>query len=243
MPDADRLPRAEFLDHVPALLDRLADRLRGLPADAGREGQQHGGHRWRQGYDIAEVVTELGHLRTALRRRHRRVRPRRTAGTSAGSSRPWPRSTRCSTRPPPSRSASSRRTAGRETRQALAEVKARQRSIEEAWVAAKLERAKLRTVLRSLPVAVWVADAEGTIIGTNAEAERMQGFDPPTTPTRPTSATSAPSTGSPAPTASDCPADGLPIVRALRGEVVIQEEYVWAAPRRGAGRSRSTPPR
>ena len=38
VPEAERLSHAEFLDHVPALLDRLAERLRGQPADAALEG-------------------------------------------------------------------------------------------------------------------------------------------------------------------------------------------------------------
>ena len=40
--------------------------------------------------------------------------------------------------------------------QALAEAKARQHAIEEAWIDAQIEKAKLRAVLRNLPAAVWV---------------------------------------------------------------------------------------
>src|SRR5205807_8773842 len=68
LPDAARLPRAEIDDHIPVLLDRLAERLRGRPADPGGAARQHGGHRWRNGYDIAEVVAELSHLRVTLNR-------------------------------------------------------------------------------------------------------------------------------------------------------------------------------
>src|SRR5436305_14370702 len=66
--EAGRLSYAEFVDHVPDLLDRLAERLRGRPVDAALEGKRHGQARWRQGYDIAEVVTEFGHLRSTLSR-------------------------------------------------------------------------------------------------------------------------------------------------------------------------------
>src|SRR5438270_8693929 len=66
VPEAERLTDAEFLDHVPALLDRLADRLRGQPADAVNEGKEHGKYRWRQGYDIGQIINEFAHLRTAL---------------------------------------------------------------------------------------------------------------------------------------------------------------------------------
>ena len=66
IPGAERLTYREFADHIPALLDRLADRLRGRPAHPVEQGKKHGGMRFRQGYDIAEVIGELGHLRTAL---------------------------------------------------------------------------------------------------------------------------------------------------------------------------------
>src|SRR3954454_18415494 len=47
VPESERLSYGEFLDHVPALLDRLAERLRGQPSDAVAEGKEHGKHRWR----------------------------------------------------------------------------------------------------------------------------------------------------------------------------------------------------
>ncbi len=227
LPDASRLPHAEFLDHIPALLERLAERLRGLPADAVGVAQQHGGHRWRQGYDISEVVSEFGHLRAALRRAtndfargHGWGLDRFAAAletiddvldeATAESVRQFQEDSQA------------------ETQQALAEVKDRQRLIEDSWLSARLERTKLRGILRCLPVAVWVADAEGTIVGTNAEAERMQGFAP------------GAGTGGrlnvhdhPAeyrlnfPDGSECPPDRVPAARALSGEVVTREEYVW----------------
>ncbi len=66
IPDASRLTYQEFADHIPGLLDRLADRLRGRPADTETDGKNHGRLRFRQGYDISEVIGELGHLRTTL---------------------------------------------------------------------------------------------------------------------------------------------------------------------------------
>src|SRR3954453_3605540 len=66
VPVAERLSDRDFADHVPELLEQLADRLRGKPVDLGETGQKHGQHRWNQGYDIAEVVSELGHLRSNL---------------------------------------------------------------------------------------------------------------------------------------------------------------------------------
>ncbi|MHB1558144.1 MAG: ATP-binding protein [Isosphaeraceae bacterium] len=66
VPDATRLTFHEFADHIPSLLDRLAERLRGRPADPAADGEKHGRMRFRQGYDISEVIGELGHLRTTL---------------------------------------------------------------------------------------------------------------------------------------------------------------------------------
>ncbi len=66
VPDSERLTYRDFVDHIPELLDRLADRLRGHDADPGVVAQKHGQHRWSQGYKIAEVVSELGHLRSTL---------------------------------------------------------------------------------------------------------------------------------------------------------------------------------
>ncbi len=92
VPEAEQLSDAEFLDHVPELLDRLAERLRSQPSDAASEGKRHGRVRWRQGYDIAEIVMEYGHLRTALSRATADFAPS-TAGTLPGSRRSPRRST------------------------------------------------------------------------------------------------------------------------------------------------------
>jgi PAS domain S-box-containing protein len=226
VPEANRLPRSEFLDHIPALLERLAERLRGHPADAAREGQRHGGHRWRQGYDIAEVVAEFGHLRAALRRAT--VEFARANGWDLA---PFEAALAAIDDVLDEATGESVRQfqddSGRETQEALAEVKARQRAIEEAWVVAKVERAKLRTILRSLPVAVWVVDPDGTIIGTNEEAERMLGFDPIAGGERPNVHGLGPEYRLTRPDGTPCPTDELPILRALRGETVTHEEYDW----------------
>jgi PAS domain S-box-containing protein len=66
VPGADDLSYHELRDHIPEILDRLTERLRGRPEEAEAEGRTHGQLRFRQGYDIAEVVRELGHLRRAL---------------------------------------------------------------------------------------------------------------------------------------------------------------------------------
>src|SRR4051794_3569397 len=66
VPRAEGLSDDELIDHIPEILDRLIERLRGRPGDAVDEGRKHGRLRWRQGFGIAEIILELGHLRTAL---------------------------------------------------------------------------------------------------------------------------------------------------------------------------------
>lgn len=234
LPAASRASRGELDDHIPALLDRLAERLRGIPSDTTNDARQHGGHRWRQGYDIAEVVTELGHLRATLARstadfaRHHdwevdRFESAITALNSVldevlgESVRQFQEDSR------------------REAEVALEEVRTRQRSVDEALLAARVERSKLRAILRNLPVAVWVIDPDGSIVGANGEAERAQGFVSPPEGPRPNLFDLGPEIQTYFPDGSPCPTERLPAVRALNGETVSQEEYLW--PVRGEART------
>lgn len=69
--DGDSLPRAELIDHIPAMLAAFERSLRAT-ATAGAAAAQvpgpeepaaaHGVQRWRQGYDLREVARELGKL-------------------------------------------------------------------------------------------------------------------------------------------------------------------------------------
>ena len=67
--EGDSLPRAELIDHIPALLDAFDLALR-QAADAGTgiettglaAGAAHGLQRWQQGYHLREVTRELGKL-------------------------------------------------------------------------------------------------------------------------------------------------------------------------------------
>lgn len=71
---ADSLPRRQFVDHIPAVLEALEGRLRTLPraetASARRMRKEdsavHGLVRWQQGYDLREVTREWGHLGLCL---------------------------------------------------------------------------------------------------------------------------------------------------------------------------------
>jgi PAS domain S-box-containing protein len=226
LPVAATLPRVEFEDHIPALLDRLAERLRGEPADPADVARQHGEHRWRSGYNIAQLVDELGHLRSTLTgatfafaRDHRWDLDRLENALDAINDVLDEVTAESVTQ--------FEEDSSRETQQDLTEVKSRQKAIEEAWVAAKLDRARLRGILRSLPVAVWVIDPDGTFIGTNTEAERMQGSEPDPEAGRPNLYRLGPEFRMHLPDGSPCPIDRLPAARALRGETVSQEEYLW----------------
>ena len=66
VPQFESLTYAEFVDHVPQLIDQMADRLRGESADVADMAEKHGHMRWSQGYDAVEIVAEFGHLREAL---------------------------------------------------------------------------------------------------------------------------------------------------------------------------------
>lgn len=74
------LARPGFLDHLPEVIDALAQRLRRLataehtntvprapaPAPERIPAGQHGLHRWRQGYSLTEVIAEWRHLGACL---------------------------------------------------------------------------------------------------------------------------------------------------------------------------------
>src|ERR1700755_2460181 len=60
----DALPRAELLDHIPALLHAFEQSLRNVTSEALTEAAgstpaaAHGLQRWLQGYDLREVTRE-----------------------------------------------------------------------------------------------------------------------------------------------------------------------------------------
>ncbi len=68
------IPREQFIDHVPRVLDAFEKAIRAdsprRQAEAGeeqREGaSEHGLQRWQQGYDLRETVREWGHLQSCL---------------------------------------------------------------------------------------------------------------------------------------------------------------------------------
>lgn len=68
------LPRTQFNDHIPALLDAFEKRLHAWPRSESASSEQqrtedaasHGLQRWQQGYRLREVSREWGHLHLCL---------------------------------------------------------------------------------------------------------------------------------------------------------------------------------
>jgi len=73
---ASTTSRAQFIDHIPSVLDAFESRLSSADADqrararvAERESAaEHGLHRWQQGYDLPETMCEWGHLHMSILR-------------------------------------------------------------------------------------------------------------------------------------------------------------------------------
>jgi two-component system CheB/CheR fusion protein len=219
VPDARALSYAEFVDHVPEILERIADRLRGEPLEVGDAARKHGSVRWKQGYDVAEVVSELGHLRTALLQAtfahardngHDLEAVERAVGAING------------VLDEVAAEAAQRfqQESQAKAREILAEAERRR-------VAVNIERGKLQTVLNNLPVGVWVINAEGAIIALNREAERLQGFTASDTVDRVNLHDHRRHYDISGPDGRPLASGELPGLRALGGEDVTQQEMLW----------------
>lgn len=68
------LSRAQFNDHIPAVLDALSESLQSWPAETTASADKleadkvadHGVQRWQQGYSLAEVLREWGYLQMCV---------------------------------------------------------------------------------------------------------------------------------------------------------------------------------
>jgi PAS domain S-box-containing protein len=219
VPDSDRLSYREFVDHIPELLDRIADQLRGRDVDPGSTAKKHGKHRWSQGYDIAEVVNELGHLRTTLLAdffdfaRRNGYDLDRVESTALALNQVIDEAT------------------AESVRQFDEDARSLNRGVlvafEERKSAAEGERIKLRTLLNNLPVGVWVADSDGSVITVNREAERLQGFSESQTVGRVNILRGIPEYRLYRTDGSVYESADLPLSRALRGETILQEDCIW----------------
>ena len=63
-----RLSYLQLVDHIPQIVEELQEALVSIPPGGPmlREGREHGRQRWRQGYELKEVVRELTLLRVTL---------------------------------------------------------------------------------------------------------------------------------------------------------------------------------
>ena len=222
VPDAERLTYREFIDHIPELLERLADRLRGRAADSAESGQKHGKHRWSQGYDVAEVVSELGHLRSVLLRdlfkfaQENNFSIKRTERVNEAIN----------------------HVIDEATAESVRQFDEDAKSLNRAVLTASEDRKrnsdatslKYQTLLNHLPVGVWVCDAKGTLIEINREAERLQGFDSEELIGKVNITEGIPEYISYRTDGSVYEFKDVPLARALRGEIAIQEECLWPTP-------------
>jgi hypothetical protein len=62
-----RLSYLQLVDHIPEIVEELQQALAGRASEQMlRQGMEHGRQRWRQGYELKEVVRELTLLRATL---------------------------------------------------------------------------------------------------------------------------------------------------------------------------------
>jgi hypothetical protein len=71
VPTSDTLNPSQLRDHLPQLLDKLAQVLsdafnQELEQQAAWTAATHGHIRWKEGYDISELLREFSHLRSSL---------------------------------------------------------------------------------------------------------------------------------------------------------------------------------
>ncbi len=71
IPTANSLPPRQLADHLPALFDDLVEKLRHGRAHADHgpaqdDAESHGTHRWKQGYDVEELLREIILIRQLL---------------------------------------------------------------------------------------------------------------------------------------------------------------------------------
>jgi hypothetical protein len=62
-----RLSYIQLIDHIPEIIEELKQAMAtSLPSEHLREAHNHGRQRWRQGYELKEVIRELILLRATL---------------------------------------------------------------------------------------------------------------------------------------------------------------------------------
>ena len=71
LPSSDNLTLHQLRDHLPQLFENLSDTLRNafnkdLKEKAAQTAAKHGEHRWKEGYDLSELIREFAHVRSAF---------------------------------------------------------------------------------------------------------------------------------------------------------------------------------
>ncbi len=71
LPSSDNLTLHQLRDHLPQLSENLNATLRNafspdLKAEAAETAAKHGEHRWKEGYDLSELLREFSHVRSAF---------------------------------------------------------------------------------------------------------------------------------------------------------------------------------
>lgn len=219
VPTSSKLSPREFVDHVPEILGVLAERLRGKDVDVGQAGRKHGQNRWNHGYDIAQVLNELGHLRTSLiRATFDHVQANGLDGQVLEDA------TVAINEVIDQAAAESARRYQDDSLAASLRIVHQSEAREAATDA---ERTQLRTLLEHLPVGVWVVDSDGVSIAINREAERLQGVAGPTDLIAPAPRPDLPLAGLRSPAGSGPRTRENPLAQALRGETTVQREFAW----------------
>jgi hypothetical protein len=68
---SEKLTNSQLRDHLPQIFDDLTETLRryndgAVAAKSARDAETHGAVRWQEGYNVAELLREIKHLRTIL---------------------------------------------------------------------------------------------------------------------------------------------------------------------------------
>jgi hypothetical protein len=68
---SENLTLHQIRDHLPQLCENLGNSLRNafskdLKAEAAQTAALHGKHRWKEGYDLSELIREFAHVRSAF---------------------------------------------------------------------------------------------------------------------------------------------------------------------------------
>ncbi len=71
LPTSDNLTMQQLRDHLPQLFADLSDSLRNafdrkVKEEAAATAAKHGEYRWKEGYDLAELLREFAHVRAAF---------------------------------------------------------------------------------------------------------------------------------------------------------------------------------